>query len=96
MTSYRIVCTTQEFPTAHQHITSVGTGTDANRADKHWTVADVRRAITTDTFYTADDAGNVAFVGPYDCPGCGYRTIRSLSDAVIANALDYLPPCRRD
>jgi hypothetical protein len=96
MASHRIVCVNTEHP--HRHITHVGTGGDPNQADSRWTVADVRQALFNgDRFYTVSPStGLTADVRPDDCRinGCTVKTIRSHTDAVTDNNLDYLRICQ--
>lgn len=93
MASYRIVCTDLKYPTAHRHIVSVGTGEQPSKATKQWTVSEVRAALKGgDVFYTQGTGGQTARVESFDC-GCGYKTIRSSSDATTSNNLDYLREC---
>ena len=56
MTSYRIICTTQEpihQPTTHAHIVAVGTGPTAQHYTQRWTLDQVLAAMDRgNTFYT--------------------------------------------
>lgn len=92
--SYRIVCTIQKTPTHHNHIMGVGTGTDPSRADRQWTVTQVRAAIDQGTgFHTVSPStGKTANVRKFDCD-CGIKTIKSAPDAVLDNNLDNLRTC---
>jgi hypothetical protein len=93
VTDYRVVCVTQQYPTAHKHITSAGTGTTSPIPAKRWTVEEVRAAMAAgDRFYTYTDGATTALVEPFTC-GCGYGTIRSAADATLANNLDRLRDC---
>jgi hypothetical protein len=91
----RIVCTEKSTSTTHGHITTVGIGSDADKADTSETVDEVRRNILfgTDTYYTLDvRSGKRADVERFDC-WCGVKTIRSNPDAVTDNNLDKLRKC---
>jgi hypothetical protein len=95
-TNYQIVCV-DSVPSAsglHEHIVGVGTGTDPSAADAKWTVTEVRTALDGDTrFYTVSPStGAQARVFKFDC-FCGYKTIRSHSDAVTDNNLDNMRAC---
>ena len=84
MTSYRIVCVEK-----NGHITAVGTGTNPNKADRRWTVAEVRERIEAgDRFYTEDDAGAQVEVELY-----GDEWIRTDPDDETDNNLDSLRAC---
>lgn len=98
MAAYRIVCTTQEpvyQPTTHAHIVAVGTGTDPNKADQKWTLAEVLDAMKRgDTFYTiSPSTGKRAEVRSEPCGSCRRTIIRSAPDAVRDNNLDNLRLC---
>jgi Protein of unknown function (DUF3892) len=85
MASYRIVCVEK-----NGHITAVGVGTDPNKSDTRWTVAEVRAAIKNgDRFYTEDADGNKADVELY-----GDHWIRTDPDNETDNNLDNLRACR--
>jgi hypothetical protein len=95
---YRIACTNQEpvnYPTTHAHIVAVGTGTDPNKADKRWSLAEVLAAMDRgDVFYTqGEQSGKVALVEKYQCSRCNRTYIRSTPDAVYDNNLDSLRRC---
>lgn len=96
MATKRIVCTEQSNPPAagHGHIMAVGIGPDPSRAENRETVTQVRTNLANgDVYYTVSPSTNaVALVYAYDC-SCGVRTIRSASDAVTDNNLDYLRLC---
>jgi hypothetical protein len=96
MAQYRIVCTVQEpsyLPTKHAHIVNVGTGTDPNRAERKWTLAEVLAAMRTNTFYTVSSStGKVALVRRGSC-ACGRETITTVGDRVLDNNLDALRTC---
>jgi hypothetical protein len=67
MADFRIVCVEKE----HGHIIAVGTGTDPAAAERRWTVAEVRAAITKgDLFHTVGTNGVKAYVEKFD----GIRT----------------------
>lgn len=97
--NYRVVCTEQEpihAPTSHAHIVAVGTGTDPNKSDKRWTLAQIIEAIEKGwhTFYTqGTSSGKVARVVVVACPRCNTKIIKSTADAVIDNNLDSLRRC---
>lgn len=95
MAVYRIVCVETEYP--QQHITHVGTGSDAGRATDRWTVGNVRSALRNgNRFYTySPSTGLYADVEPYDVwTGTHWvLTIRSTPDAVTDNNLDNLRVC---
>lgn len=96
MTAHRIVCTTQEpayMPHKHAHIVFVGTGSDPDRADRKWTLAQVLAAMRTDSFYTqGETSGKVAQVYRVKC-ACGRDHITTAADAVWDNNLDNLRRC---
>ena len=97
MSTNQIVCANTEHP--HRHITSVGIGGKASAPATRLTVTQVRAAIDKgDTFYTVSPStGKIALVLKDTCTkggGCGYRTIRSVADAVTDNNLDNLGACR--
>jgi hypothetical protein len=97
---YRIVCTTQEpisAPWSHQHIVSVGMGTDPDQATKQWPLAGVIAAIDRgDEFYTRSlSTGLEAEVIKVACAACGQRWfIRTVADPAKDNNLDNLRRCR--
>ena len=93
--TYRVVCVNLKNPSRHEHILTVGTGTDPDSATQQWAVERVRAEISNGTrFYTeSPSTGDEAEVEPYLC-GCGVKTIRSTADAVTDNNLDNLRPCR--
>jgi hypothetical protein len=95
-TEYQIVCA--ERLESHEHITHVGTGTDAQTATKRWTVQAVRTALENgDRFYTVSPSTDrVADVRAYDAvvDGRTVETIRSSADAVEDNNLDNIRVCR--
>lgn len=95
MANNRIVCV--ERRDAHEHITHVGTGSDASQASNELTVAQVRSALTNgDTFYTVSPStGRTADVRAYDAHvnGRTIRTIRSSPDAIWDNNLDNMRVC---
>jgi len=98
MTSYRIICTTQEpvhQPTTHAHIVAVGTGPTAQHYTQRWTLDQVIAAMDRgDTFYTrGETSGREARVEKYTCTTCWRTFIRSTPDAVHDNNLDSLPRC---
>jgi hypothetical protein len=98
MTAYRIVCTIQVPATAaptHQHIVEVGTGSDPNKADTRWTLAQVISAMDRgDTFYTLGvSSGKRAGITKFTCSWCTRIHIRSTPDAVPDNNLDNLRRC---
>ena len=98
MATYRIVCTNQEpvhQPKTHAHIVAVGTGADATKADRRWSLAEVILAIDRgDTFYTQGvNSGKVARVEKSVCAFCPKTHIRSSADAVMDNNLDSLRTC---
>jgi hypothetical protein len=97
MADYRIVCVNTEHP--HRHITNAGTGTNPARADKVWTVTQVRSALDRgDTFHTiSPSTGARAEVHADDCKigGCIVKTIRSAADAIEDNNLDNLRQCNK-
>lgn len=84
MASYRIVCV--ERPRGA--IEAVGTGSNPAKAEKRWTVAQVRAAIKNgDRFYTqSPSSGKKADVEPFD-------SIRSKADCEKDNNLDNLRRC---
>ena len=84
MATYRIVCVTKGRGGIH----TVGTGTDPGKANKRWSVAEVRARIRAgDRFYTeSPSTGKKADVEPFD-------TIRSSADHVTDNNLDNLRSC---
>lgn len=95
---YRVVCTEQIPAAAHPRnakIVAVGTGSDPERADQRWTVAEVVSAMGRgDRFYTRGKAsGLVAWVEKYWCGVCGAWHIRTEPDATLDNNLDYLRAC---
>ena len=95
---YRIVCTNQEpvnYPTTHAHIVAVGTGTDPNKADTRWSLAEVLAAMDRgDVFYTqGEQSAKIALVEKYQCSRCNRIYIRSTPDAVHDNNLDNLRRC---
>ena len=98
MAAYRIVCTDQEpitQPTTHAHIVAVGTGTDPDKAEQKWPLADVLSAMNKgDNFYTVGkQSGKRASVEAVPCPHCQRMIIRSTRDAVTDNNLDSLRRC---
>ena len=99
MSTYRIVCTDQipfqNHPTRAK-IVSVGTGSDASKAETKWTVAEVIAAIDQGhSFYTkGPQSGKIAYVEKYWCASCSEWHIRSKADAVVDNNLDSLRRCR--
>ena len=87
--AHEITCTTHSSPPApsHAHILSVGLASGQQQS-----VETVRFRITQgETYYTVG-AGRTATVRAYDCY-CGFKTIRSGPDAILANNLDNLPTC---
>jgi hypothetical protein len=82
--TYRIVCVEKGRGGIHH----VGTGSAPSKAEKRWSVAEVRAAIKAgDRFYTeSPSTGKKADVEPFD-------TIRSTSDHVTDNNLDNLRAC---
>lgn len=98
MASYRIICTIQSpvgQPHTHAHIVQVGTG-DVTGWKHMWTVPQVYSAMDQGhTFYTQSPSTFVvAFVHKFNCPHCGYSTLRSNADAIADNNLDNLPRCQ--
>jgi hypothetical protein len=99
MTAYRIVCTDQvpvTQPTTHAHIVAVGTGTDPDKADQQWKLADVLAAMSKgESFFTiGKQSGKRASVEAVPCPNCQRKIIRSARDAVTDNNLDSLRRCQ--
>jgi len=99
MSTYRIVCTTQEpldKPHDAAHIVSVGTGSDPDTASANWSLKQVLDAIQSgNSFFTkSPSTGKEASVNKYECKTCGRTTIRSSADAVTDNNLDNLRKCR--
>lgn len=90
MAEYLITCVTKTTRTSagHQHIASVGIGT------QRFTVADIYGFIEQGhTFWTpSTSTGKEAAVAEYHC--CGLDTLRSHSDGVWDNNLDSLSTCR--
>jgi hypothetical protein len=90
MATYLITCVRKSARTAtgHQHITSVGIGTE------RYTGAQIYQFINQGhAFYTASTAsGKEAEVKPYRCE-CGIQTLRSQADGYWDNNLDNLPSC---
>lgn len=79
--------------THHRHITAVGIGADATKADGLWPVERVRAALVAgEVFSTSDAEGNVASVERYTCR-CGYDTIRSAAGTPRACNLTRLREC---
>ena len=97
---YRIVCTVQ-VPADHTptraHIVEVGTGGDAHKATRRWTLDEVIAAMDRgDQFFTkGEQSGKIAFVEKFWCSHCARDYIRSKPDAVTDNNLDYLRICGR-
>jgi hypothetical protein len=93
---YQIVCA--ERLESHEHITHVGTGTNADKATKRWTVQAIRNALENgDQFYTVSPSTDrVADVRAYNAvvEGRTVETIRSASDAIPDNNLDNIRVCR--
>jgi hypothetical protein len=99
MAQYRIVCTEQEpvhQPTTHAHIVAVGTGTDPDKADQRWTLAEVIAAMNAgDEFWTyGEQSKKWARVHQVRCQHCVSTIIRSGADAVPDNNLDNLRRCQ--
>jgi hypothetical protein len=98
MARYRIICTRKAPASAspsHQHIVSVGTGTQPRHYTSLWTVDEVLIAMKRgDTFYTQGErSGMIAEVEQYHCTPCRRTYIRSHRDAVTDNNLDNLTHC---
>jgi hypothetical protein len=92
MTDYRVLCTASNYPTAHRHVTEVGTGIDPDEVVHHWTVDEVLTSMDHgDRFYTFF-RGETAIVEPYRC-SCGYETLRSAGDGSAAHGLRRSPEC---
>lgn len=93
MTDHRVVCTTQTDNCPERgHILTVGTGSP-EVATQQWTVQQAWNAIDLGhRFYTYAN-GHTALVNKYVCPHCGGKTLRTRSDATVANNLDKLPAC---
>jgi Protein of unknown function (DUF3892) len=89
LAEYLITCARKSARTAagHQHITSVGIGTN------RYTVAQIYHSMDEGhTFRTASrSSGTEAAVAKYQC--CGIDTLRSHSDGYWDNNLDNLPGC---
>jgi hypothetical protein len=98
MARYRIICTRQEpatAPPSHQHIVSVGTGTEPRHYNNLWTLDQVLEAMRRgDSFFTqGEQSGRIAEVESYQCTYCRRMHIRSHRDVVTDNNLDNLSRC---
>jgi hypothetical protein len=89
MTDYRVVCI-ERSAGGVGHITAVGTGTQT-KADKHWTVSQVRTAIKNgDTFHTVSPSTSAkAYIEPFDIPG-----LRTKGDKSKDDNLEHLRACK--
>ena len=69
-------------------------GEDPNDAANRLTVLQVRSLLDAgNTFFTrGTQSGRTARVLKFDC-SCGYKTVKSLPDAVQDNNLDHLRTC---
>ena len=84
MTNYQIVCVQMK----RGHVVAVGVGTTDQKAERHWTVAEVRVALHKgDSFHTVD-------------PITGQRTYIEATDAIRTEdehlhkvCLNNLRPC---
>ena len=89
MAEYLITCVRKSALTSagHQHIASVGIGT------QQFTVPEIYRFMDRgDTFRTASpSSGKEAAVAKFQC--CAIDTLRSHSDGYWDNNLDNLPRC---
>jgi Protein of unknown function (DUF3892) len=100
MSSYRIICTTQQpaqLPNDQAHIVAVGTGASASTSDQYWQLSEVLAAMDRgDSFYTfGETSRKTAAVQKFICAQCLETHIRSNPDAVKDNNLDNLPRCAR-
>lgn len=99
MANYRIVCVTKEADRdpAHQHIISVGTGDDPDKATLQWSLDEVLQALVKtepDYFYTESiSTRKRARVKPFHCGRCGRTYLTTIPDHVTDNNLDNLRKC---
>jgi hypothetical protein len=97
MASWRIVCVKRGtvYHPPHTHITSIGTGEQANWADMRWTLEQVLEAMADrDTFYTQSEATDkITPVETYECPHCGATHLRSAEGSVADNDLGGMRNC---
>jgi hypothetical protein len=91
---YYIVCVERRNS---PYITSVGTGNEPGRPDRHWTVEEVHRAIRIGhRFYTVSPStGRKASVYPDEVYSHGQRlqSLRSGTEAIQDNNLSNLRLC---
>lgn len=80
-------------PHTDAHIVNVGTGSDANKADKKWTLDEVLHAMDQGhTFITKCDQSGKNYIGGEVYSPCWRTYIRSTPDRVD-NSLDSLRRC---
>lgn len=97
MTSYRIVCTTQDPPGEshhHAHIVAVGIDDDGDGiADQKMPLGEVLRKLDDDdSFYTiGEHSKKKVFVHDTYC--CGKRYIKTDPDDYLDNNLDEIRKC---
>ena len=91
MTDYRVVCVEKSASGDHHHITTVGTGSDANSAKTKWTVAKARKALDDGDKFHTESGSEKAYVEKYTC--CGVNTLRTKADDTKADNLDDLRIC---
>jgi hypothetical protein len=90
MAEYLITCVRKSAltPAGHQHIVSVGIGTQRYTVEQIYPLMDAGH-----TFRTASRLSGVeAPVAKYHCP-CGVNTLRSHADRSWDDNLDNLPRC---
>lgn len=98
MRSHRVVCARQEplaIPHEDPHIVLIGTGPDARRYQRTWTIPEVYAALQKgDLFYTeSPSTGARASVGRWECRQCQRSTLRASPGAEKDGRLENLPRC---